>query len=164
MNSATTVVALINKCVVPAAKQRLAAALKVASNPGTLADALESLVVDEEKDSWIAEYADTSKVQAAVLANPNIDKKLVRWLLTRRKIHQFELACGFLTNAALPFFLMDDPMLTWLSTEKIAYLSVVARSMRDYARYQDMASDLQRYERVLARIVEERQEQKEEAA
>jgi hypothetical protein len=163
MNDATAVVHLINKCVVPAAKARLAAAVEVASNPETSADVLESLVVDEEKTNWIAEYADTSKVQAAVLANPNIDKKLVRWLLTRRKIHQFDLACGFLTNPALGFFLMDDPMLTWLQTEKIAYLSVVARSMRDYARYQDMASDLQRLERVMARIVEER-EQKEEAA
>ena len=163
MNNATTVVTLINKSVVPAAKARLAAAYQRACDPETPAEELR-LLADRE-------YADTIKVHHAVISNPNVSDGTARYLLMKHSVWYsthvkicFEIGCGFLANPALGFMLIEDPGLSWLPSNTLSHLSIVAWAMRDYPRYQDIASDLERYERAFTAIVQGRKQEKEEAA
>jgi hypothetical protein len=158
MNDAT-VVYLINKCDMPQAKARLAAAYQRACDPETPAEELQTLANRE--------YADTVKVHRAIVSNANVSTETVRGLFQEHSSRfkmQFEVGCGFLLNPAMPFWFIADPGLAWLPSDTLKQLSIIAWAMRDYPKYAKYTSDLERYERVFQRIVEERQEQKEEAA
>jgi hypothetical protein len=164
MNNATTIVALITKCDLPAAKERCERAYQRASATEVSASDLDSLAH--------MEYANTIKVHRAIIGNPNVDKDTVQWLFARHHPRQFELACGFLTNPALPTWLNDDPSLTWLSTAKLAHLTAVADAMQDYPKYTNSDSKpdtgkidrLKRTSRIFAAIEQNRREKKEDAA
>jgi hypothetical protein len=165
MNNATTIVALITKCDLPAAKERCERAYQRASNLETPASDLDTLAR--------MEYADTIKVHRAIIGNPNVDKDTVQWLFAHHHPRQFEIACGFILNPALPSWLRDDPRLAWLSTAKLAHLAAVADAMQDYPKYINnekgkpdtgKRDHLKRTARIFANIVQNRKHGKEEAA
>jgi hypothetical protein len=160
MNNATAVVALINKCDTPAAKERCERAYQRASNLETTAIDLDTLAR--------MEYANTIKVHRAILSNPNVDINTVQWLFAHHHLRQFELACGFILNPALPSWLNDDPVLTWLSSAKISHLAAVADAMTDYPHYTRKGAigveALIHYGRIFGGIAQSRKTEKEAAA